>query len=68
MTFCTFPRNSNFVSSGIGGRRPKNVDIVARSGSTLYFSASFQNSALSSATFSGFAADTSFAWVKSSGR
>ena len=35
---------------------------------TLYFSASSQNSCLSSLTFSGLLGDRSFAWVKSSGR
>ncbi len=47
---------------------PKKGASVASSGSTLYFSASAQKSALSSSTFSGFSAATSLAWLKSSGR
>ena len=51
-----------------GGRMPKNGENPASSGLTWYFSASSQNSACSSLTFSGWLADRSFAWEKSSGR
>ena len=53
MTFWTSPRYSTGTASGMGGRIPKKADKVASRGSTLYFSASAQNSSLSSATFSG---------------
>ena len=53
MTFCTSPRYSTGTASGMGGRMPKNADKVASKGSTLYFSASAQNSSLSSATLPG---------------
>ncbi len=66
--FCTSVWNSILSASAIGGTIPKNADKVASSGSTLYFSASDQNSSLSSWTLSGCSAATSLAWVKSSGR
>ena len=53
---------------GIGGRIPKKTENAASSGSTLCFSASSQKSSFSSASFSGFSAARSFAWLKSSGR
>ena len=56
------------MTVGIGGRMPKKTENPASSGSTLYFSASCQNSSFSSASFSGCSAARSFAWEKSSGR
>ena len=53
MMFWTSPRYSIVATSGSGGTMPKKADSVASKGSTLYFSASAQNSSLSSATFSG---------------
>ena len=66
--FCTSPANSNLVRVGIGGSMPKNAAKPASRGSTLLRSASCQNSSFISASFSGFCAARSCAWLKSSGR
>ena len=66
--FCTSPANSKRVVVGIGGSMPKNTAKPASSGSTRLRSASCQKSSLSSASFSGFSAARSWAWLKSSGR
>src|SRR3954471_10716950 len=47
---------------------PKNGEKPARSGLTLYFSASSQNRSCSSLTLSGWLAARSLAWEQSSGR
>ena len=66
--FWTSPAYSTRVTVGIGGSMPKNTAKPPSSGSTRLRSASAQKSSLSSASFSGFSAATSCAWLKSSGR
>ena len=67
-TFWTSPANSNLVRVGIGGSMPKNAAKPASNGSTRLRSASCQKSSFISASFSGFSAARSLAWLKSSGR
>jgi hypothetical protein len=64
--FCTTPWYVLVVMGPIGGRIPKNPAKPASSGLTWYFSASSQNRLCSSLTFSGWVADRSVAWEKSS--